>query len=122
MSDSPRILNIAWGAMDVENVGSGKDMKLWPGGGRAWDWRETGTKHVPGIQVADVEELVDHGARVIVLSRGMLLRLQTTPEALDFLRERNIGSHVEGTKAAVELYNRLAKEGKPVGGLFHSTC
>lgn len=122
MAESPQIVNIAWGAMEAENVGRGKDMKLWPGGGREWDWNETGTKHVPGIQAADVEELVEHGARVVVLSRGMLLRLKTPPETLEFLREQNIEAHVEGTKAAVELYNRLAKEGKPVGGLFHSTC
>lgn len=108
--------------MEVEDVGRGKDMKLWPGGGRDWDWRETGTNHKPGIQVADVEELVDHGARVVVLSCGMYRRLQIPPETLEFLRERNVECHVEETKAAVELYNRLAKEGEPVGGLFHSTC
>lgn len=122
MSGSPQILHIAWGVMDVENVGRGKDMKLWPGGGREWDWRETGTHHTPGIQVADVEELVEHGADVIVLSRGMLRRLRTTPEALEFLRGRHVESHVKETKEAVELYNRLAADGEAVGGLFHSTC
>ena len=46
---SPRITHISWGRMAVEGVGSGKDFKLYPGGGRAWDWSETGTRHVPGI-------------------------------------------------------------------------
>ena len=122
MQASPQIVHVAWGAMEVEEVGRGKDMKLWPGGGRPWDWRETGTNHVPGIQVADVEELVERGARVVVLSRGMQLRLQTAPETLAFLREWRVDCHVEETKAAVELYNRLAQQGEPVGGLFHSTC
>jgi hypothetical protein len=60
-------------------LGIGKDFKLYPGGGREWDWNETGTRHVPGIQPADVEELFAHGATVVVLSRGMDLRLHVDP-------------------------------------------
>ena len=119
---SPRITHLSWGKMEVEALGQGRDYKLWPGGGRAWDWRETGTRHVPGIQVADVRELLDHGAELIVLSRGMDLVLQTCPETLDFLRARGVQVIIEETRAAVERYNQLAAEGERVGGLFHSTC
>ena len=118
---SPRITQISWGRMEIEGIGSGKDFKLYPGGGRAWDWKETGTQHVPGIQPADVLDLLEHGSEVIVLSRGMDLALQTCPETLDLLRDRGIPMHVEETRAAVERYNDLAME-KLVGGLFHSTC
>ena len=52
---SPRVLALSWGHMEVEELGNGKDFKLYPGGGRAWDWNETGTRHRPGIQPADVE-------------------------------------------------------------------
>ena len=44
--------------------------------GMEWDGKETDTHHVPGIQPADVEELLDHGSKVIVLSRGMQLALE----------------------------------------------
>jgi hypothetical protein len=108
--------------MEVQGIGSGRDFKLYPGGGRPWDWRETDTHHVPGIQPADVEELLDHGSTVIVLSRGMELALQTAPETFALLRQRGVSSHVEETSAAVALYNRLAEAGEKVGGLFHSTC
>lgn len=118
---SPRITHIAWGRMDVDGLGTGKDFKLYPGGGRAWDWNETGTRHVPGIQPSDVMELLERESTVIVLSRGMYLVLQTCAETLDLLRERGIAVHVEETRAAVALYNRLA-EWHDVGGLFHSTC
>jgi hypothetical protein len=84
--------------MEVEGVGTGKDFKLFPGGGRAWDWNETSTRHVPGIQAADVIELLDHGSNVIVLTRGMELVLQTCPATLDMLRERGIPVHVEETE------------------------
>ena len=118
---SPKILSIAWGRLEVEGLGVHKDVKLHPGGGRAWDWRETGTRHVPGIQPADVLELLEHGATAIVLSRGMDLQLQVDPATLKLLDERAVAVHVAETREAVRLYNELAEAG-PVGGLFHSTC
>ena len=118
---SPRISHISWGKMEVEGLGLGKDLKLFPGGGREWDWNETGTRHVPGIQPGDVMELLDQGSEVIVLTRGMELVLQTCPETIALLEERGVVVHVEETRAAVELYNRLAVRQR-VGGLFHSTC
>jgi len=118
---SPLITHISWGRMVVEGLGRGKDFKLYPGGGRGWDWNETGTRHVPGIQPSDVLELLEKGSKVIVLSRGMDLVLQTCPETLELLRARGVEVHVEETKAAVSLYNKLC-ETQAVGGLFHSTC
>ena len=108
--------------MEVDGLGSGKDMKLWPGGGRAWDWRETKTDHVPGIQVADIAELIDHGASVIVLSRGMELVLQTAPATVEWLDQQGVKYHRLETREAAKLYNELAGQGVAVGGLFHSTC
>ena len=76
---------------------------------------------MPGIQPADVEELLEHGAEVLVLSQGALERLQVCPETLDLLKRRGIPAHVLPTADAVRLYNELAAAQK-VGGLFHSTC
>ena len=119
---SPKISTLSWGRMAVEGVGEAKDFKLWPGGGRPWDWNETGTRHEPGIQPADVEELLENGSKVVVLSRGHELQLQTREETLNRLESRGVQVHMEETKAAVRLYNELADQGIPVGGLFHSTC
>ncbi len=119
---SPRIEAIEWGHMQIEGLGHGKDFKLWPGGGRAWDWNETGTRHVPGIQRADCHELIDAGARTLVLSRGMWCALQTPRDTLDWLAERGVDGRVLETRAAADCYNELAAAGEPVGGLFHSTC
>jgi hypothetical protein len=118
---SPRILHLSWGRLEVEGRGAFKDAKLFPGGVREWDWRDTGTRHVPGIQPADVAELIVHGAEVVVLSKGMLERLQVCPETLDMLERKGIPAHVLPTEDAVRLYNELAAKQK-VGGLFHSTC
>ncbi|MEV0729211.1 Mth938-like domain-containing protein [Polymorphospora sp. NPDC050346] len=118
---SPRILSVSWGRMEVEGLEAGKDFKLYPGGGRPWDWTETGTQHQPGIQPADVEELLAAGATTVVLSRGMELRMHVTPQALDLLEERGVTVHVLPTEEAVTVYNDLV-DSTPVAGLFHSTC
>ncbi|MGQ0466082.1 MAG: Mth938-like domain-containing protein [Sporichthyaceae bacterium] len=118
---SPRILAIEWGRIEVEGLGELKDAKLLPGGGRTWDWNETGTRHRPGAQVADVEELLAAGATTVVLSRGMDLVLQVPAETVADLERRGVTVHVAETREAVRLYNELAAT-TPVGGLFHSTC
>jgi len=119
---SPRINELSWGRMAIDGVGTGKDFKLWPGGGREWDWTETGTHHVPGIQPADVEELLANGSQIIVLTQGMLLRLQTCSATMSFLEAEGKAVHVAETKKAAQIYNDLASRGEAVGGLFHSTC
>ncbi|MFO7768008.1 MAG: MTH938/NDUFAF3 family protein [bacterium] len=119
---SPRIEEISWGSIEVEGASkSFKDAKLYPGGAREWDWSETGTDHTPGIQPADVEELLEEGAEAVVLSQGMNRRLKVEPETLRMLEEKGIEVHVLATEEAVERYNALREE-IPVGGLFHSTC
>ncbi len=121
MTAAPPITGLAWGRIEIAGHPPFKDAKVYPGGARAWDWRETGTHHVPGIQPADVDELLDHGAKVVVLSKGIWERLQVCPETLGMLREKGVAAHVRETEEAVRLYNELRLR-DPVGGLFHSTC
>ena len=119
--NSPRISHLSWGRIEVDGHPPFKDAKIFPGGAREWDWRETGTRHVPGIQPADVEELIEHGTRAVVLSTGIWQRLRVCPETLEFLAKSGIPVEVLQSDAAVERYNVL-RENLPVGGLFHSTC
>lgn len=119
---SPHITHLSWGHLQVEGQASSfKDAKLFPGGSRAWDWCETGTRHVPGIQPADVEELLERGSNVVVLSKGIHERLHVCPKTLEMLEDRGVPAHVLPTEEAVRLYNELSEK-QAVGGLFHSTC
>ena len=121
-SVSPRITYLSWGHIEVEGRDNAfKNAKLYPGGAREWDWGETGTSHIPGIQPADVEELLENGASVVVLSRGMQGRLQVVAETVSMLEDRGVEAHVLPTDEGVEKYNELAEHVR-VGGLFHSTC
>ncbi len=118
---SPRIAAVNWGRIEVEGVGTFRDAKVFPGGAKEWDWNETGTAHEPGIQPADVTELLNNGATTIVLSQGMLSRLHVCPQTLRLLAKHHVATHVLPTAEAVALYNRLCARER-VAGLFHTTC
>jgi hypothetical protein len=119
---SPRVTSFSWGRVEVEGkTGFYKDAKLFPGGSREWDWRETGTSHESGIQPEDVEELLANGARVIVLAQGFYGRLSVASETLELLEQRGVVVHLQKSEEAVKLYNELAGKEK-VGALIHSTC
>jgi hypothetical protein len=118
---SPRIERISWGRIDVEGGKSYKDAKLYPGGSREWDWTETGTSHEAGVQSGDVEELLDRGAKTVVIGKGMNGRLRVNSATVQMLEERGIEVHTMPTEKAAKLYNEL-REQEDVAGLFHSTC
>jgi len=114
-------ISVKWGEITVDGLGKFKDAKVFPDAVEEWDWNESGTRHSPGIQPADVEDLVAAGAKAIVLSRGMQLRLSVMPETLEYLEARGIEVHIAETTEAVSVYHRLSAS-TPTGALIHSTC
>lgn len=119
---SPRVIHFSWGRVEVDGFDTPfKDVKLYPGGARAWNWNETGTRHQPGIQPSDVQEVLDHGATVIILTKGVDEQLHVMPETLDLLHECGIDVHVLQSEEAVVKYNAL-RETRAVGAVIHSTC
>ncbi|KAM4796508.1 mth938 domain-containing protein [Rhinophrynus dorsalis] len=118
---SPEISKLSWGSIKVGGQVY-KDCKVWPGGSRTWDWRETGTDHYPGVQPADLEEVVKKGVKTLVIGRGMSEALQVPSATLAYIRAQGIDVQVFQTEKAVKEYNALASQGVKVGGVFHSTC
>ena len=118
----PQITAIQWGEVTI-NHGNlvFKDAKIWPTGSRQWNWSETGTKHQPGIQISDIQELLDNGVEVLILSTGMQNKLNVAPETIIELEKKDIQYYILKTKKAVKMYNKLSKTMK-VGALIHSTC
>ena len=99
---------VSWGKIEVvlgRETRSFRDCKVWPGGAVEWDWGLTETHHQPGIQPADIEEILQHDVEVMVLSRGQALALHTCPQTERVLRDRGIEYHIEETKRAVALFN-----------------
>ncbi len=123
--NSAEITRVAWGEIEVaigDRTHRFKDCKIWPGGAVEWEWNQTGTRHQPGIQPADLEEILAHDVEIVVLSRGMAGRLRIKADTEQLLKSKNIEYHIEKTRRATDLFNELAKKGKKVGGIFHSTC
>lgn len=118
---SPRIDRLEWGTVHTE-VGSFRDAKLWPGGGRGWDWNETGTHHSPGVQPDDVVELLEYGCQTVIIGRGQHRRLHVTDEARDLVETRGAELMVFESSEAVARYNSLVENDEAVGALIHSTC
>ncbi|MEJ1272839.1 adipogenesis associated Mth938 domain containing [Cricetulus griseus] len=95
-----------------------KDCKVWPGGSRAWDWRETGTEHSPGVQPADVKEVAEKGVQTLVIGRGMSEALKVPPSTVEYLQKQGINVRVLQTEQAVKEYNALVAQGqKPCSSL-----
>ena len=117
---SPKIKSFSWGEIKTDN-NRYKDAKLFPGGSSEWDWNETGTKHVPGIQPVDVKELLDHNPEVVILSKGVNERLQTMDKTVEYLQDAGCDYFILQTEKAVKKYNDLCSN-KRVAALIHSTC
>lgn len=117
-----------WGKLIVyvNNVPqSFKDAKVWVGfqdvQAKEWNWKNTGTQHVPGIQPGDLDEFIDQVDEVI-LTRGVERVLQVPQATIDYVKSKGKNCHVGETPDMIELFNRLVDQGKKVGGVFHSTC
>jgi hypothetical protein len=77
---NPEIVSYKWGEIKVQTINDDgfitnkiyKDCKLYPGGSCEWDWSKTDTHHKPGIQFADIDDLIkENNTAVILLTRGM---------------------------------------------------
>lgn len=116
-----RIAAFAWGRIESADGRVVKDARLFPGGMEAWDWNRTGTRHVPGIQVSDLEDLLAYAPTTVILSRGVNLVLEVPLATIDAVSARGPEVLVLQTEAAVLEYNRRVGRERVVA-LLHSTC
>ena len=88
-----RIESLEWGALKVSDGHVYKDAQLWPGHSCNWDWKKTGTHHVPGIQIEDLAVFIDH-VDIVILTRGMNSALQAPQATMDYITEKGKVCHV----------------------------
>ena len=115
------IASFRWGQVVDASGHTFKDVRLFPGGVEEWDWRKHGTRHVPGIQIADLEDLLATEPDVVILSRGVELVLQVPQATIDFARAHAATVLVLQSEQAVAEYNRRIATERVVA-LLHSTC
>mmetsp|Transcript_23637 Transcript_23637/g.55834 ORF Transcript_23637/g.55834 Transcript_23637/m.55834 type:complete len:183 (+) Transcript_23637:78-626(+) len=127
----PEIGSLSWGKIVLKDPATGlsatfRDAKIWPGGARPWDWRETGTHHSPGTQIEDIQELLAADPDVVIISRGMQEALGVSPElrqAMSASRERSTVAWLElRSDLVADRYRELSRSGLRVAALVHTTC
>ena len=119
--DNLSIASFRWGQIVDSDGRIFKDARLFPGGVEEWDWGKTGTRHDPGIQIADLADLVAAKPDVVILSRGVDLVLQVPQATIDFARSHAATVLVLQSEQAVAEYNRRIANERVVA-LVHSTC
>jgi len=120
----PIISQLNWGVVKVRHKGDTlffKDAKLYPGGATAWDWSKTGTHRNPGIQYADVHEILRANVEVIILTKGQNFGLEVSDELVTRIEEEGVTVHVSETREGVRIYELYREVGVRVGILIHST-
>ncbi len=121
----PQIQSLKWGEIKIQHddgsIRTYNDCKIIPSGSCYWDWRLTNTHHVPGVQIADVQDLPDD-IEIIILSTGMHQVLRVQENTINYLQKMGKQVYIAQTEKAVELYIRYTKAGKRVAALIHTTC
>lgn len=125
VNKQPEIINFSWGKVEVRDIDNTvkqfKDCILTSTGAFVWDWSKTRTRHVPGTQIADVQDFVN-SADTFILTLGVDEVLQIKQETIAFLEQHNKKVYCLATKAAIELYAQLVVAGNRVCIVLHSTC
>jgi hypothetical protein len=115
------IATFRWGVIVDATGRTFKDARLFPGEVEEWDWGRTGTRHNPGIQIADLEDLLSTEPDTVILSRGVDLVLQVPQATIQHARAQASTVLVLQSEQAVAEYNRRIAHERVVA-LIHSTC
>ncbi len=78
-------------------------------------WRKDGM----AFSAEDFDSLIERKPGIVVLGTGMMGRVSVAPSALERFSSAGIEALVLDTRAAVEKYNELYRQGKDVAGAFH---
>ena len=90
---------------------------FWDGNVSRWQRAES---HV--INAEDVQVAINKNPEIIVIGTGEEGIAKVTEEATKEIISKGINLVIEKTKAASEVFNVNAAQGKKAAGLFHLTC
>ena len=114
-----RIDGYSFGSIRIDGVNYSNDVIILSDGVRAPWWRAAGG-HVYAPE--DLQEVLDASPEVVVLGTGCFGRVRVEGATLEALTAAGSEVVVERTGRAVEIFNRLADEGRDVAAALHLTC
>jgi len=112
------IMEFSFGRIVVNGQTCNNDIKIVRGKLVADWWRKSG--HT--VEIEDVQDILDSDSTILVIGKGQPGYMRITDTLREHLEKNNIELIVEKTSDAIQTFNRLMKEGKPVSGGFHVGC
>ena len=81
-------------------------------------WRLEGHR----LQIPDVRDYLLEDVDAVVIGTGYNGLMRVDSDVIEEFKKRGKEVYVERTKNAVDIYNRLVREGKKVLAFLHLTC
>lgn len=106
-----------FGRMEVDGRLFTADLIILPGTIRASWRRQEGHR----LNLADLEDVFQEDVQTLIIGTGFLGLMRVDKDVHRAAREKGIDLHIEKTKEATVLFNRLAGQ-KRAAGAFHLTC
>jgi hypothetical protein len=138
-----RVVRLKWGEIQVRNrkgdIKVFKDVLLFPSadnntGVMNWDWSKSGTRHQPGVAMADLLTVMGQGQAMdvnwkpfVIISNGLEKALDITPQSMTLLQQLKDKNAITDyqimpTNMAVKKYDEMWRNDRSVVALLHSTC
>ena len=81
-------------------------------------WRKSGHS----VEIDDLQDILGSGSEILVIGTGQPGYMRIAESLRRHLESKNIQLIEEPTAKAIQTFNRLYSEGKPVSAGFHVGC
>jgi hypothetical protein len=106
-----------FGRMEVDGRSFAADLIILPGMIRSPWWRREGHR----LALADIEDVFRENLQALVVGTGFFGLMKVEKDVETAAQEYGIELHIDRTRKATALFNRLAHL-KRTAGAFHLTC
>ena len=112
------ITEFSFGKIVVNGKTYNSDIKIIDGRVISEWWRMSGHR----VEVEDIADVLEAEPEVLVIGKGSPGLLKSTASLRDHLTANHIELIEKKTSKAIEVFNKIYKEGRKVAAGFHISC
>ena len=112
------ITEFSFGKIVVNGKTYKSDIKIIDGRVISEWWRRSGHR----VEVEDITDVLEAKPEVLVIGKGSPGLLKSTASLRDYLAANHIELIEKKTSKAIEIFNKIYKEGRKVAAGFHISC
>ena len=112
------ITKFSFGKIVVKGKTYSDDIKIVSGRVVAEWWRKSGHR----VEIEDITDILEAEPDILVIGKGSPGLLKSTPSLRDYLTANRIELIEKKTSKAIEVFNRLFRQGRKVAAGFHISC